>query len=182
VPLRPKCEAFKVSGGTGLEQEDVRGELCARFGDEYCPSHTRPPNMQPEWGVHEIEVQKGSAGKWEVRVARKQPARGPGPANRPAPDAAWQDATPEVRRGLRRVELRRLLDHLRKDPRTFQMIKDKLDSRVPAGQSPVLSLPGIKFTVREYTNLDDGRRHNGLFDPEGGPSEPSFLDSEMLFD
>jgi len=160
----------------------VRGELCARFGDEFCPSHTRPPNLQPEWGQHEIEVAKNSSGKWEVRAARKRPARGPGPADRPAADAAWLDATPEVRKGLRRVELRRLLDHLRKDPRTFQMIKDKLDNRLPTGQSRPLILTGLTLSVREYTNLDDGRRHNGLFDPEGDASEPSFLDSETLFD
>jgi len=85
----------------------------------------------------------------------------------------------------RRKELRKLLRRTLADPGQQHRIRSRLEEELPSDDALPLVLEGpgatpLTLELRRYWDMD-GYRHNGIFDPQGSPSDLPVMRSERVF-
>lgn len=82
--------------------------------------------------------------------------------------------------------MKSLLAKALEDPAKAAYIRRCLEARVvtPEGAPLPLAHQGnpVVFVVRPFWSVEDGKRHNGVFDPEGHQADAAFLVSNATFD
>ena len=87
----------------------------------------------------------------------------------------------------RRTELEKVLQRALKHPSGGHDIRKRLEQERSSDESEVVVVPGPKggpvvLHLRRYWDVDVGNRRDGIFAPDGSPSDLPLMRSERIFD